>query len=69
MGKKQKQNQKVIRAPELPPEVPDEDIEISDEDVKFVAKNRAYAGFVSTLDTQSITKYVLQLLFFFKKFC
>ncbi|XP_057516509.1 nucleolar complex-associated protein 3 isoform X2 [Amaranthus tricolor] len=61
MGKKQKQNQKVIRAPELPPEVPDEDIEISDEDVKFVAKNRAYAGFVSTLDTQSITKHVTRI--------
>lgn len=55
MGKKQKQ--KVTLPPLLPPEVPEEEIEVSDEDVNFVTKNRAYAGFVSRLDTQSITKY------------
>lgn len=60
MGKKQKQKQKqkLTLPPELPPEVPDEEIEVSDEDVQFVAKNRAYAGFVSHLDTQSINKHV-----------
>ncbi|KMT17353.1 hypothetical protein BVRB_2g038110 [Beta vulgaris subsp. vulgaris] len=56
MGKKQKQ--KVTLPPLLPPEVPEEEIEVSDEDVNFVTKNRAYAGFVSRLDTQSITKHV-----------
>ncbi|GMH07976.1 hypothetical protein Nepgr_009816 [Nepenthes gracilis] len=58
MGKKQKQNQKTLRPPDLPPEVPDEAIEVSDEDVQFVSENRNYARFVSGLDTQSITKHV-----------
>lgn len=57
MGKKQKQKQKVTLPPALPPDVPDEDIVPSDEDVEFVDKNPAYASFVSRLDTQSITKY------------
>ncbi|KNA16472.1 hypothetical protein SOVF_088790 [Spinacia oleracea] len=58
MGKKQKQKQKVTLPPALPPDVPDEDIVPSDEDVEFVDKNPAYASFVSRLDTQSITKHV-----------
>lgn len=61
MGKKQNKKQKVIPPPELPPEVPDEEVEFSDEDVNFVRKNRAYAGFVSRLDTQSITKHVTRV--------
>ncbi|KAK1440112.1 hypothetical protein QVD17_05937 [Tagetes erecta] len=57
MGRK-KQKQKVVLPPELPPEVPEDEIEVSDEDVAFVSENREYAGFVSRLDTQSITRHV-----------
>lgn len=55
MGKK-KQKQKVVLPPELPPDVPEDEIEVSDEDLDFVNKNQEYAGFVSKLDTQSITR-------------
>lgn len=55
MGKKK---QKVVLPPDLPPEVSEDEIEISDEDLEFVNENRDYAGFVSRLDTQSITKYL-----------
>lgn len=59
MGKKSaNQKQKVILPPELPPEVTEEEIEVSDEDLQFVNKNRDYARFVTGLDTQSITKSV-----------
>lgn len=61
MGKKQKQ--KVILPPELPPEISEDQIEVSDEDLQFVSENREYAGFVSRLDTHSITKYELSQLF------
>lgn len=57
MGKK-KQKQKVVLPPELPPEVPEDEIEVSDEDLDFVNQNKEYAGFVSKLDTQSITRHV-----------
>lgn len=53
MGKKR---QKVVLPPELPPEVLEEDIEVSDEDLQFVNQNLDYAGFVSNLDTHTITK-------------
>lgn len=56
MGKKK---QKTVLPPELPPEVPDEEIEVSDEDLQFINENLEYAGFVSKLDTHSITKYAL----------
>lgn len=56
MGKKQKQ--KVILPPELPPEITEDEVEVSDEDLQFVQENRDYAGLISTLDTQSITKSV-----------
>lgn len=55
MGKKKKR-QKIILPPELPPEIPEDEIEVSDEDLQFVDENRDYAGFVSTLDTHLITR-------------
>ncbi|GAB2275563.1 hypothetical protein Dimus_010321 [Dionaea muscipula] len=58
MGKKQKKNERSVKPPELPPEVPDDEIEISDDDLNFVSKNKKYARFVSCMDTQSITKHV-----------
>ncbi|KAL5813268.1 hypothetical protein ACOSQ3_028218 [Xanthoceras sorbifolium] len=57
MGKKPK----VILPPDLPPEILEEEIEVSDEDLQFVNENRDYAGFVSRLDTQSITKHVTRV--------
>eukprot|EP00250_Pteridium_aquilinum_P018457 c24095_g1_i1 orf=135-2744(+) len=49
------------KAPLLPPDVAKDDIDISDEDLSFVAKHRQYAGFLSKLDTSTITKQVLGL--------
>ncbi|XP_059661855.1 nucleolar complex-associated protein 3 [Cornus florida] len=54
MGKKNK----IVLPPELPPDISEDEIEVSDEDLQFVNENRDYAGFVSKLDTQSITKHV-----------
>ncbi|KAI9116384.1 hypothetical protein K1719_012551 [Acacia pycnantha] len=56
-----KPKQKVILPPELPPEVSEDEIEVSDEDLDFVRENRDYAGLISTLDTQSITKHVIRV--------
>ncbi|KAF3438255.1 hypothetical protein FNV43_RR21016 [Rhamnella rubrinervis] len=58
MVKKKSQKQKIVLPPELPPEVAEDEIEVSDEDLQFVNENQDYAGFVSGLDTQSITKHV-----------
>ncbi|KAI5324307.1 hypothetical protein L3X38_033380 [Prunus dulcis] len=57
MVAKRKQKQRIILPPELPPEVSEDKIEFSDEDRSFVDQNREYAGFLSTLDTQSITNF------------
>nr|GEW56984.1 nucleolar complex protein 3 homolog [Tanacetum cinerariifolium] len=57
MGNK-KQKQKVVLPPMLPPDVPEDDIDVSDEDLDFVENNRDYAGFVSELDTKSITRHI-----------
>ncbi|KAG5550866.1 hypothetical protein RHGRI_009338 [Rhododendron griersonianum] len=54
MGRKQK----IVLPPELPPEISDDEVEVSDEDLQFVNENRDYAGFVSNLDTHSITRHV-----------
>ncbi|PON58290.1 Nucleolar complex-associated protein [Trema orientale] len=59
--KKNSQKQKIILPPELPPEISEDEIEVSDEDLHFVDENRDYAGFVSRLDTQSITKHVTRV--------
>lgn len=53
MGRKQK----IILPPELPPEISEDEVEVSDEDLQFVNENRDYAGFVSNLDTHSITRF------------
>ncbi|KAJ7982034.1 Nucleolar complex protein 3 like [Quillaja saponaria] len=47
MGKG-KQKQKIVLPPELPPEITEEEIEVSDEDLQYVNENRDYAGFVSS---------------------
>lgn len=54
MGKKK---QKIPIPPQLPPEIADDEIEVSDEDLEFVKSNRAYAGFLKKLDTKSITRF------------
>lgn len=59
--KKGQKKQKIILPPELPPDIADDEIEVSDEDLQFVDENRDYAGFVSRLDTQSITKHVTRV--------
>ncbi|CAB4307427.1 unnamed protein product [Prunus armeniaca] len=61
MVAKRKQKQRIILPPELPPDVSEDEIEVSDEDRDFVDQNREYAGFLSTLDTQSITKHVTRV--------
>lgn len=55
MGKKK---EKIILPPELPPDIAEDEIEVSDEDMQFVHENREFAGFVSSMDTQSINKHV-----------
>ncbi|XP_056173997.1 nucleolar complex-associated protein 3 [Syzygium oleosum] len=53
--------QRIILPPDLPPEVAEEEIQVSDEDLQFVNDNLDYAGFVSRLDTRSITKHVTRV--------
>ncbi|KAJ9139611.1 hypothetical protein P3X46_030329 [Hevea brasiliensis] len=55
---KKKQKQKIVLPPALPPEISEDEIEVSDEDLQFVNENRDYAGFVSRLDTDTITRHV-----------
>ncbi|KAL2328637.1 hypothetical protein Fmac_022064 [Flemingia macrophylla] len=57
MGKKQK----IVLPPDLPPEIPDDEVEVSDDDLQFVKENRGYASLLSSLDTQSITKHVTRV--------
>ncbi|KAK6230971.1 hypothetical protein QUC31_002489 [Theobroma cacao] len=62
MGKsKGKQRKQVTLPPELPPEITEDEIEVSDEDLQFVDENTDYAGFVSRLDTHSITRQVTRV--------
>ncbi|KAH1159500.1 hypothetical protein GYH30_031289 [Glycine max] len=53
-----KKKDKIILPPELPLEIPDDEVEVSDDDLQFIKENCAYASLVSTLDTHSITKHV-----------
>ncbi|KAG6572470.1 hypothetical protein SDJN03_29198, partial [Cucurbita argyrosperma subsp. sororia] len=58
MGKKRNnEKQKVILPPELPPEVTQEEIKVSDEDLQFVKENQDYAVSVIRLYTKSIAKF------------
>lgn len=57
MGKKKK----TILPPQLPPDIPDEEIEVSDEDLDFVKKNIEYAGFLTKLDANLINRHVTRV--------
>ncbi|KAF3784925.1 Nucleolar complex protein [Nymphaea thermarum] len=48
--------------PLLPPDIGDDEIEVSDEDFEFLKENRDYAGFLKKLDTKSITRHVYLLI-------
>ncbi|PIA63127.1 hypothetical protein AQUCO_00200866v1 [Aquilegia coerulea] len=52
---------KVVLPPELPPDVAEEEVEVSDEDLQFLTENRDYAGLFRKLDTKSITKHVTRI--------
>ncbi|KAF6154100.1 hypothetical protein GIB67_008110 [Kingdonia uniflora] len=54
MGKKNK----IILPPQLPPDIADDDIEVSDEDLSFVKESKLYARFLKNLDTKSINNHV-----------
>ncbi|XP_068654805.1 nucleolar complex-associated protein 3 isoform X2 [Aristolochia californica] len=58
MGKKRN---KIILPPQLPPDVADDDVEISDEDVEFLKQNKAYTGFLKNLDTKTINRHVVRV--------
>ncbi|XP_047087045.1 nucleolar complex-associated protein 3-like [Lolium rigidum] len=58
MGKSSKKKNKVILAPPLPPEVDEDDIVISDEDVEFVEKNPKQARNIARLDKDAIDGFV-----------
>ncbi|KAJ4789323.1 Nucleolar complex protein 3-like protein [Rhynchospora pubera] len=57
MGKRRK----VILPPELPPETPDEEFEISDEDVEFFSENRSFTNFLASFDKKKIDKHVTRV--------
>lgn len=60
MGKSSKKN-KVILAPPLPPDVDDEDILVSDEDVDFVEKNREHVHLIAGLNRKALDKVVTRV--------
>lgn len=53
---KRKQKKGVPGVPDLPPDVNEEDVYVSDEDLDFVQKHAQYAGFMANLDTATIDK-------------
>ncbi|XP_072978167.1 nucleolar complex-associated protein 3 [Typha angustifolia] len=57
MGKRKK----VILPPDLPLEIAEDELQLSDEDFDFVRKNRKYAGFLTKLDTKSIDRHVTRV--------
>ncbi|XP_022969446.1 uncharacterized protein LOC111468445 [Cucurbita maxima] len=63
MGKKRNnEKQKVILPPELPTEVTEEEIEVSDEDLEFFKENQDYAVSFIRLDTKSISNMHLKMV-------
>ncbi|KAL3685934.1 hypothetical protein R1sor_003956 [Riccia sorocarpa] len=47
--------------PPLPPQLTDDEIEVSDEDLEFVQQHQDYAGFMAGLDSASISRQVMGL--------
>ncbi|KAJ4813085.1 Nucleolar complex 3-like protein [Rhynchospora pubera] len=59
--KKMGKRRKVILPPALPPETPDEEFEISDEDVEFFSENRSFTHFLAHFDRKKIDKHVTRV--------
>lgn len=57
-------SKKVILPPDLPPEVSEDDIDVSDEDLEFIPQNKDYAAFVSSIDSKSINKSVSRIFLY-----
>ncbi|KAJ7522542.1 hypothetical protein O6H91_18G016100 [Diphasiastrum complanatum] len=57
--RRRKQQKTASTLPLLPPEIGEDELEVSEEDVEFVKKHRKYAGFISNLDTNGITRHVM----------
>lgn len=55
-GKRKRKQKGVPGVTALPPEVNEDDLYVSDEDLQFVKKHAQYAGFMASLDTATINK-------------
>ncbi|KAG0625935.1 hypothetical protein M758_2G089700 [Ceratodon purpureus] len=55
-GKRKRKQKGTPGATALPPEVNEDDLYVSDEDLQFVKKHAQYAGFMANLDTATINK-------------
>ena len=55
MGKRKN----VILPPALPPEMPDEEFQISDEDMDFFSENPKFTNFLTRIDKKQIDRYVV----------
>lgn len=55
-GKRKRKQKGVPGVAALPPEVNEEDLYVSDEDLQFIKNHALYAGFMANLDTATINK-------------